>query len=75
MGYTIPGPDYTYVPTGVNVGTEIGKSIGQSIAQGLAAGAKVRQAQREKAEKLGYLKNDFKNKVISIIIKVSNYTS
>ena len=57
MGYTIPGPDYTYVPTGVNVGAEIGKSVGQSFAQGLAAGTKVRRAQQEKAEKLGQLKD------------------
>jgi hypothetical protein len=64
MGYTIPGPDYTYVPTGVNVAADLGKSVGQSFAQAIAAGAKVRQAQQEKAEKLGYLKNDFKNKVI-----------
>jgi hypothetical protein len=53
MGYTIPGPDYTYVPTGVNVAADLGKSVGQSFAQAIAAGAKVRQAQQEKAEKLG----------------------
>ena len=64
MGYTIPGPDYTYVPTGVNVGAEIGKSVGQGIAQGLAAGAKIRRAQQEKAEKLGQLKNQFKNTIL-----------
>lgn len=64
MGYTIPGPDYTYVPTGVNVGAEIGKSVGQSFAQGLAAGTKVRRAQQEKAEKLGQLKNKFKNTIL-----------
>lgn len=64
MGYTIPGPDYTYVPTGVNVAADLGKNVGQSFAQAIAAGAKVRQAQREKAEKLGYLKTDFKNNII-----------
>ncbi|MHA2112506.1 MAG: hypothetical protein ACW98W_13585 [Candidatus Hodarchaeales archaeon] len=52
------------MPTGVNVAADLGKSVGQSFAQAIAAGAKVRQAQQEKAEKLGYLKNDFKNKVI-----------
>ena len=49
MGYTIPGPDYTYVPTGINVAAELGKSVGQSFAQAIAAGAKVRRAHQEKA--------------------------
>ena len=64
MGYTIPGPDYTYVPTGINVAAELGKSVGQSFAQAIAAGAKVRRAQQEKAEKLGQLKNQFKNTIL-----------